>query len=134
MVNGQSLLWICRVHVDAAYAGAAAVLPSMRHWFRGVDLTDSFSFNPHKWLLTNFDCAALWVSDCAPLKAALSLTPTFLQAKGNAVDYKVPALPCPCPCSCPCPCPCPFLYLSSPSLLDLAPDCCFLDVFLERLS
>lgn len=80
-----------RVHVDAAYAGATAVLPSMRHWFDGVELTDSFSFNPHKWLLTNFDCAALWVADSGPLKAALSLTPAYLQAKGNALDYKVPA-------------------------------------------
>lgn len=82
---------MCRVHVDAAYAGATAVLPSMRHWFDGVELTDSFSFNPHKWLLTNFDCAALWVADSGPLKAALSLTPAFLQAKGNALDYKVAA-------------------------------------------
>lgn len=76
------------VHVDAAYAGATAVIPSMRHWFDGVELTNSFSFNPHKWLLTNFDCAALWVTDSAPLKTALSLTPSFLQAKGNALDYK----------------------------------------------
>lgn len=80
------------MHVDAAYAGATAVLPSMRHWFDGVELADSFSFNPHKWLLTNFDCAALWVSDSGPLKAALSLAPTYLQAKGNALDYKVSAL------------------------------------------
>ncbi len=78
-----------RTHVDAAYAGATAVLPSMRHWFDGVELTDSFSFNPHKWLLTNFDCAALWVADSGPLKTALSLTPAFLKAKGNALDYKV---------------------------------------------
>lgn len=92
---------MCRVHVDAAYAGATAVLPSMRHWFDGVELTDSFSFNPHKWLLTNFDCAALWVADSEPLKAALSLTPAFLQAKGNALDYKVCALPPLCS-SCTC--------------------------------
>jgi len=78
-----------RAHVDAAYAGATAVLPSMRHWFDGWELVDSFSFNPHKWLLTNFDCAALWVADSGPLKKALSLTPIFLQAKGNALDYKV---------------------------------------------
>ena len=83
---------MCRTHVDAAYAGATAVLPSMRHWFAGVELVESFSFNPHKWLLTNFDCAALWVTDATHLKAALSLTPAFLQAKGNALDYKVSAL------------------------------------------
>ncbi|KAL3137675.1 hypothetical protein ABBQ38_004950 [Trebouxia sp. C0009 RCD-2024] len=84
-VSKQHNVW---VHVDAAYAGATAVLPSMRHWFDGVELADSFSFNPHKWLLTNFDCAALWVADSGPLKAALSLTPAYLQAKGNALDYK----------------------------------------------
>ena len=75
--------------MDAAYAGSTAVLPDMRHHFDGWDVTDSFSFNPHKWLLTNFDCAALWVADSGPLRAALSLTPAFLQAKGNALDYKV---------------------------------------------
>ena len=79
---------VCRVHVDAAYAGACAVIPSMRRWFDGVELTQSFSFTPHQWLLTNFDCAALWVTDSAPLKTALSLTPAYLQAKGNALDYK----------------------------------------------
>lgn len=81
--------------MDAAYAGSTAVLPSMRHHFDGWELTDSFSFNPHKWLLTNFDCAALWVTDSGPLQAALSLTPSFLQAKGNALDYKVALLPKP---------------------------------------
>ena len=91
---------VCRVHVDAAYAGATAVIPSMRHWFDGVELTDSFSFNPHKWLLTNFDCAALWVTDSVPLKTALSLTPSFLQAKGNALDYKVGYCLCSRPQSC----------------------------------
>lgn len=42
-----------------------------------------------RWLLTNFDCSCMWVQDADPLKAALSLTPAFLRAKGNAYDYKV---------------------------------------------
>ena len=41
-------------------------------------------------MLVNFDCSALWVRDAEPLKAALSLTPEFLRAKGNMLDYKVP--------------------------------------------
>ena len=42
-----------------------------------------------RWMLVNFDCSALWVRDAEPLKAALSLTPEFLRAKGNTLDYKV---------------------------------------------
>ena len=41
-----------------------------------------------RWLLVNFDCSCLWVRDAEPLKEALSLTPPFLRAKGNALDYK----------------------------------------------
>ncbi|PNW88416.1 hypothetical protein CHLRE_01g028423v5 [Chlamydomonas reinhardtii] len=75
-------------HVDAAYAGSAALLPEQRHHFCGLEAVDSYSFNPHKWLLTNFDCCCLWVADSAPLKEALSLTPVFLRAAGNSLDYK----------------------------------------------
>ena len=58
-------LW---VHVDAAYAGAALLVPEQRHHFSGLAQVDSLSFNPHKWLLVNFDCCALWVADVQPLK------------------------------------------------------------------
>ncbi|HEV2290649.1 MAG TPA: pyridoxal-dependent decarboxylase, partial [Gemmatimonadales bacterium] len=51
------------LHVDAAYAGSAAVLPEHRHLLDGVDRADSFVFNPHKWLFTNFDCSAYFVRD-----------------------------------------------------------------------
>jgi aromatic-L-amino-acid decarboxylase len=77
------------VHVDAAYAGSAALLPEQQHHFAGLAAVDSYSFNPHKWLLVNFDCCAMWVADQAPLKRALSLTPVFLQGTGNVLDYKV---------------------------------------------
>lgn len=56
---------------------------------QGLASVDSYSFNPHKWLLTNFDCCAMFVADAGPLREALSLTPVFLQApQGNALDYK----------------------------------------------
>lgn len=50
-------MWL---HVDAAYAGAAFVCPEYRHYGRGMEWTDSFAMNPHKWLLINFDCSMLW--------------------------------------------------------------------------
>ncbi|KAG2493805.1 hypothetical protein HYH03_008024 [Edaphochlamys debaryana] len=75
-------------HVDAAYAGSAALLPEAREHFGGLEAVQSYAFNPHKWLLTNFDCCCMWVADSGPLKEALSLTPVFLQGVGNALDYK----------------------------------------------
>ncbi|KAJ8747188.1 hypothetical protein K2173_010021 [Erythroxylum novogranatense] len=48
-------------HVDAAYAGSACICPEYRHYLDGVEEADSFNMNAHKWLLTNFDCSALWV-------------------------------------------------------------------------
>ena len=75
--------------MDSAYAGAAAVLPELRHHFAGLQLADSFNMNAHKWLLTNFDCSPLWVRRSEPLKQALSLTPAYLRAKGNTLDFKV---------------------------------------------
>lgn len=67
------------LHVDAALAGTAAVLPEMRWLMDGVELADSFLFNPHKWMFTNFDCSAFFVRDPAALKAALALSPEYLR-------------------------------------------------------
>lgn len=50
-------LWL---HIDAAYAGSAFVCPEFRPYLNGVEYSDSYNFNPHKWLLVNFDCSALW--------------------------------------------------------------------------
>ena len=50
-------LWL---HVDAAYAGSAFVCPEYRYLMDGLELAESFNFNPHKWLLVNFDCSAMW--------------------------------------------------------------------------
>ena len=50
-------------HVDAAMAGSAAVCPELRWVLAGADAVDSWSFNPHKWLFTTFDCSCLWLAD-----------------------------------------------------------------------
>ncbi|TDH05258.1 hypothetical protein EPR50_G00141790 [Perca flavescens] len=49
------------MHIDAAYAGSAFICPEFRPLLNGVEFADSFNFNPHKWLLTNFDCSTMWV-------------------------------------------------------------------------
>ena len=57
--RASSDLW---VHLDAAFAGSATVCPEYRWIIDGVERVDSYCFNPHKWLLTNFDCSAFWVA------------------------------------------------------------------------
>jgi len=89
---------VCRangiwLHVDAAYAGVAAVCPEFRWVNEGVaDCADSYGTNPHKWLLTNFDCDAFWVADRRPLLAALSILPDYLHntatEAGQVIDYR----------------------------------------------
>ena len=74
-------------HVDAALAGSAAILPEMRWLMDGVPEADSFCFNPHKWMFTNFDCSALFIKQPEALKKALSITPEFLKtAQDCAVE------------------------------------------------
>jgi aromatic-L-amino-acid decarboxylase len=80
------------VHVDAAWAGVAAVAPEFRWLNSGLDLVDSYCTNPHKWLLTNFDCDAFWVADRQPLIGALSVLPEYLRnaasESGAVIDYR----------------------------------------------
>lgn len=80
------------VHVDAAWAGAACVCPEYRHLLNGVELVDSICFNPHKWLLTNFDCDLFWTRDRRAVNAALSITPEYLRNAatdaGAVIDYR----------------------------------------------
>jgi len=82
-------LWL---HVDAAYAGTAAVLPEMRWILDGLDRADSYVFNPHKWMLTNFDCSAFYVADRAELIETLTIVPEYLKnqatASGAVFDYR----------------------------------------------
>lgn len=88
---------ICRrhgmwLHVDAAFAGVAAICPEHRWVHDGVELADSYTTNPHKWLLTNFDCSAFWVADRHSLVDALSVTPEYLRNPasdaGAVIDYR----------------------------------------------
>ncbi|WP_308259115.1 pyridoxal-dependent decarboxylase [Pseudonocardia sp. H11422] len=80
------------VHVDAAWAGVAALCPEFRDLLDGVELVDSFCTNAHKWLLTAFDASLLWVRDATALPAALSITPEYLRNaatdSGEVVDYR----------------------------------------------
>jgi aromatic-L-amino-acid decarboxylase len=90
---------ICRqfniwLHVDAAYGGAAAVIPEMRHLFKGWELADSIVVNPHKWLFTPIDCSVLYCRRPDVLKQAFSLTPEYLKTAEadevkNLMDYGV---------------------------------------------
>ncbi|GAB3683291.1 aminotransferase class I/II-fold pyridoxal phosphate-dependent enzyme [Saccharopolyspora tripterygii] len=89
---------VCRergvwLHVDAAYAGVAAVCPELRWINDGVaEFADSYCTNPHKWLLTNFDCSAMWLADRAPMIEALSILPEYLRnaatESGEVIDYR----------------------------------------------
>lgn len=82
-------IWL---HVDAAYAGNACVCPEFRSMIDGVELADSFNCNPHKWLLTTFDCSTLWVQDRESFTRALSVTPEYLRSSqgdsGEVIDYR----------------------------------------------
>jgi len=82
---------VCRrrgvwLHVDAAYAGTAAIVPELRHLFDGVEHADSFVFNPHKWMLVNFDCSAYFVRDQETLLRTFQVSPEYLR---TAVDVEV---------------------------------------------
>jgi aromatic-L-amino-acid decarboxylase len=67
------------LHVDAAYAGSAAVCPELRGQFEGWERADSVVVNPHKWLLTTMGCSALWTRRPDELRAAFSLVPEYLR-------------------------------------------------------
>jgi len=79
-------------HVDAAMSGTAALCPEFRHIQEGLELADSYCFNPHKWMFTNFDCDCFYVADRAALINTLSLMPEYLRNKatesGAVIDYR----------------------------------------------
>ncbi len=88
---------ICRaenvwLHVDAAMSGTAAVCPEFRHFHQGVELADSYCFNPHKWMFTNFDCDCFFVARRADLIRTLSILPEYLRNQatesGAVIDYR----------------------------------------------
>lgn len=83
------------IHVDAAYAGSALLLPAYRWMIDGIELADSFVFNPHKWLFTNFDCTAYYLRDRDTLLRTLSILPEYLKTQqdpyvNNYRDWGVP--------------------------------------------
>ncbi|XP_029812173.1 aromatic-L-amino-acid decarboxylase isoform X2 [Suricata suricatta] len=87
-------MWL---HIDAAYAGSSFICPEFRHLLNGVEFADSFNFNPHKWLLVNFDCSAMWVKNRTDLIGAFKLDPLYLkhshQDSGLITDYRHWQLP-----------------------------------------
>jgi aromatic-L-amino-acid decarboxylase len=82
-------LWL---HVDAAMSGTAMLCPEFRHLQSGVELADSYNFNPHKWMFTNFDCNCFWVADRKALIRTLSILPEYLRNQatesGAVIDYR----------------------------------------------
>ncbi|MCZ7589316.1 MAG: pyridoxal-dependent decarboxylase [Gaiella sp.] len=81
------------LHVDAAYAGSAAVCPELRPLFAGWEQADSLGVNPHKWLLTPMDCSALWSRRPDDLRNAFSLVPEYLRVSEDVAslsEYGVP--------------------------------------------
>ncbi len=90
--NMRDLAPRCWLHVDAAMSGTAALCPEFRWIHDGLEHADSYSFNPHKWMLTNFDCSAMWVADRNELINTLSILPEYLKntasASGEVFDYR----------------------------------------------
>ena len=78
------------IHVDAAYAGTALMLPEYHWMIDGIELADSFVFNPHKWMFTNFDCTAYYVKDAEVLIKTFEVLPEYLKTKtrGEVNDYR----------------------------------------------
>ena len=83
------------LHIDAAWAGAAMILPEHRSMADGIELADSIVINPHKWLLTNFDCSAHFVKDPTALTSTLSILPEYLKSKESEdiIDYRDWSIP-----------------------------------------
>lgn len=82
-------LWL---HVDGAMSGTAALCPELRFIHEGLELADSYCFNPHKWMFTNFDCDCFYVADRAALIRTLSILPEYLRNQatesGAVIDYR----------------------------------------------
>jgi aromatic-L-amino-acid decarboxylase len=78
------------LHVDAAYAGSALVLPEYRWMISGAEQVDSFVFNPHKWMFTNFDCSVYFVKDAGLLIRSFEILPEYLKtsSRGSVNDYR----------------------------------------------
>src|SRR5437588_10275352 len=82
-------IWL---HVDAAMSGTAALCPEFRYLHNGLEFADSYCFNPHKWMFTNFDCDCFYVADRKALIQTLSVLPEYLRNQatesGAVIDYR----------------------------------------------
>ncbi|MBA3374215.1 MAG: aminotransferase class V-fold PLP-dependent enzyme [Actinobacteria bacterium] len=81
------------LHVDAAYAGSAAVCPELRPLYAGWERADSIGVNPHKWLGVPMDCSALWTRRPEDFRRTFSLVPEFLQSPDDAVNLSELSIP-----------------------------------------
>jgi aromatic-L-amino-acid decarboxylase len=91
-ITSQENIWL---HIDAALAGSALLLKEMRWMADGLAKADSFVFNPHKWLFTNFDCSAYFVKDKQALINTFSINPEYLKTRedphvNNYRDWGIP--------------------------------------------
>ena len=82
-ISRREKLWL---HVDASYAGTAAILPELRHILAGCDRAESFVVNPHKWLFTPMDCSALYTTRPDLLRRAFQHIPDYLVVSGDSVN------------------------------------------------
>ena len=85
----ENNLWL---HVDAAYAGSAAIVPELQNCLKGCERADSLVTNPHKWLFTPFDLSVLYCRHLDSLKKAFSLVPEYLKTSEtviNQMDYGI---------------------------------------------
>jgi aromatic-L-amino-acid/L-tryptophan decarboxylase len=76
------------LHVDAAYAGAAAICPELRWCFDGVDRADSVVINPHKWLFTPMDCSTMWTRRPEAFYSAFSASRDYMRRTPEAIDLR----------------------------------------------
>lgn len=85
----EEKVWL---HVDAAMSGTAMLCPENRKWQKGVERADSYCFNPHKWMFTNFDCDCFWIADRKHLIKTFTILPEYLKNKateeGAVFDYR----------------------------------------------
>lgn len=82
-------------HVDAAYLGTALILPEYHYLIEGIENADSFVFNPHKWMFTNFDCSAYFIKNKSDLIKTFEMNPEYLKTQSdllvnNYCDWGIP--------------------------------------------
>ena len=82
LISKKYNIWL---HIDAAFAGNALILPEYRNLAKGIEYADSFVMNPHKWLFTNFDCSAYFVKDKGALIRTFEIMPEYLKTQHDNV-------------------------------------------------